>query len=132
MTNLKLRPTAYQIFYLNAFFFLPFDRCYMIFTYFASFTDYDYGIFEVISNWHVEGSKFSGKILEILAENLSKSWAPRSSGSLFFSKSVGQICPIVLYFFWTLSPGFENNHTFKCWSGIFAIIFTSLIMLENS
>ena len=30
-----------------------------------------------------------------------------------------QICPVVLHLFWTFSPGFENNHTFKCWSGIF-------------
>ena len=33
--------------------------------------------------------------------------------------------------FWTLSPGFENNHTFKCWSGIFPTILTYMIMLEN-
>ena len=33
--------------------------------------------------------------------------------------------------FWTLSPWFENNHTFKCWSGIFATILTIMIMLEN-
>ena len=29
---------------------------------------------------------------------------------------MGQICPIVLHLFWILSPGFENNHSFKCWS----------------
>ena len=29
-------------------------------------------------------------------------------------ESTGQICPVVLHLFWTLSPGFENNHTFKC------------------
>ena len=33
--------------------------------------------------------------------------------------------------FWTLSPGFENNHTFKCWSGIFATILTYMNVLEN-
>ena len=38
------------------------------------------------------------------------------------SWSKGQICPVVLHLFWTLSPGFENNHTFECWSGIFPTI----------
>ena len=46
-------------------------------------------------------------------------------------ESTGQICPVVLHLFWTLSPGFENNHTFKCWSGIFPTILTYMIMLEN-
>ena len=30
-----------------------------------------------------------------------------------------------------LSPGLENNHTLKCWSGIFPTILTNMIMLEN-
>ena len=46
-------------------------------------------------------------------------------------ESTGQICPVVLHLFWTLSPIFENNHTFKCWSGIFPTILTYMIMLEN-
>ena len=46
-------------------------------------------------------------------------------------ESTRQICPIVLHLFWTLSPGFENNHIFKCWSDIFPTILTYLIMLEN-
>ena len=46
-------------------------------------------------------------------------------------ESMGQICPVVLHLFWTLSPGFENNHIFKCWSGIFPTILTYMIMLEN-
>ena len=29
-------------------------------------------------------------------------------------ESTGKICPVVLIRLWTLSPGFENNHTFKC------------------
>ena len=33
--------------------------------------------------------------------------------------------------FRTLSPGFENNHIFKCWSGIFPNILTYMSMLEN-
>ena len=33
--------------------------------------------------------------------------------------------------FLDLAPGFENIHTFKCWSGIFPTILTYTIMLEN-
>ena len=43
----------------------------------------------------------------------------------------GQICPVVLHLFWTLSHGFENTHTFKCWSDIFPTILTYIFMLEN-
>ena len=39
-------------------------------------------------------------------------------------KSMGQICPVVLHLFWTLSPGFKNNHTFKWLYGIFPAILT--------
>ena len=46
-------------------------------------------------------------------------------------ESMGQICPVVLHLFWTLYPGFENNHTFKCWSCTFPTILTYIIMLEN-
>ena len=46
-------------------------------------------------------------------------------------ESTGQICPVVLHLFWTLSPGFENNHTFRCWSGNFPTILTYIIVLEN-
>ena len=46
-------------------------------------------------------------------------------------ESTGQIFLVVLHLFWTLSPGFENFHTFKYWSGIFPTILTYMIMLEN-
>ena len=46
-------------------------------------------------------------------------------------KTTGQICPILLTRIWTLSPGLENDHTLKCWSGIFPSILTYMIMLEN-
>ena len=46
-------------------------------------------------------------------------------------KSTGQICPIILYLFWTFCPGFRNNHTFKCWFAIFPTILTYMIMMEN-
>ena len=42
-------------------------------------------------------------------------------------ESAGQICPFVLHLFSTLSPGFENNHTFKCSAGIFQTILTYII-----
>ena len=46
-------------------------------------------------------------------------------------ENTGRICPLVLHLFWTVSPGFENKHTFKCWPGIFPTILTYMIMLEN-
>ena len=36
-------------------------------------------------------------------------------------------CPGIL----PVSSWFENNHTFKCWSGIFPKILTDMIILEN-
>ena len=46
-------------------------------------------------------------------------------------KTMGKICPVLLTRIWTLSLGLENNHTRKCWSGIFPTILTYMIMLEN-
>ena len=58
-----------QIINLNAFFFFLltgaswyYHTIYLVFTYFASFTDYEDDIFEGISNLHVQGSKLGGKI----------------------------------------------------------------------
>ena len=38
------------------------DIIYLVFKYFALFTDYEDDYFEVISNLHVQGSKVGGKI----------------------------------------------------------------------
>ena len=46
-------------------------------------------------------------------------------------RSTEKICPVLSTRIWTLSPGLENNHTLKSWSGIFPTILTSMIMLEN-
>ena len=46
-------------------------------------------------------------------------------------RTTGQICAILSTRIWTLSPGLENNHTLKCWSGIFPTILTYVCMLEN-
>ena len=61
-----------QIFKLNAFFFFLFPGatwCYhticLVFIYFATFTDYEYDIFEVISNMQIQGSKFGGEITNL-------------------------------------------------------------------
>ena len=70
MTNLKLQQYRLnQIFYSLAFFVFLFTGAtwyyhaiYIVFTYFASFTAYEDDIFEVISNLHVQGSKFGGKL----------------------------------------------------------------------
>ena len=45
---------------------------------FASFTDYKGDIFEVISNLHVQGSKFAEKLTN-LAENLKKKLNSKSA-----------------------------------------------------
>ena len=54
---------------LNAFFLFLFKgvkryyhTIYLELTYFAYFTDYEDDMFEIISNLHVHGSKFGGKI----------------------------------------------------------------------
>ena len=61
-----------QILNLNAFLFFLFtgatwydNTIYLVFRYFASFTHYEDDIFEVISNMHVQGSKFGGKITNL-------------------------------------------------------------------
>ena len=93
-TNSKLRQNSVnQIFYPNAFFFFLltgaiwyYHAIYIVFTYFASYAGYEDDIFEVISNLHVQESKFGGKIYKF-GGNLKKSWAPQSSWSSFFSRS---------------------------------------------
>ena len=44
-------------------------------------------------------------------DNVKKRW-----------KTTGQIYPVLSTRIWTLSPGLENNHSLKCWSGIFPTI----------
>ena len=46
-------------------------------------------------------------------------------------RTTGQIGPVFSTRILTLSPGLENNHTFKCWYVIFPTIRTYMIMLEN-
>ena len=88
-----------QTFNLNAFSFFLFTGatwyyhtiC-LVITYFASFTDYEDDIFQVISNWHVQRSKFGQKIKN-LAANLKKKWTPQSLWSLFFPSLKGPWTP---------------------------------------
>ena len=83
-----------QIFNLKAFFFFLFTGatwyyhtiC-LVITYFASFTDYEDDIFEVISNWHVQGSKFGGKINKYGGKSFLKIQLHRVHGVCFF-----QVC----------------------------------------
>ena len=42
-------------------------------------------------------------------------------------KSRGEIRPILTTRIWSFSPGLENNHTLKCWSGIFPTILTYIL-----
>ena len=69
---------VHQIFNLNAFFCFLLTGAtwyhptiYLVFTYFASFTDFEDVSFEVISNLHVEGYKF-GDFLKKFGKNLKK------------------------------------------------------------
>ena len=50
---------------------------------------------------------------------------------LILFESKGQICPNVLYLFWTLSHGLEKTDTLKCGSGIFQYTLNYMIMLKN-
>ena len=60
--------------------------CYIVFTYFASFTGYEDAIFEVVSNLHVEGSKFGGK-LDKFGEKSFKKLNSAEYMEFVFSKS---------------------------------------------
>ena len=97
MTNLKLgQNSVNQISNPHAFIFFLltgasryYQAFYIVFAYFASFTGYEDDIFEVISNFQVQGSKF-GKKLTNLAENLFKNLTPEFM-EFVFSKSEGQM-----------------------------------------
>ena len=62
---------------MNSFFFLLtgttwyYHTLYLVFTYFASFTNYKDDIFEGISNFHFQGSEFGEKNYKF-GENLKK------------------------------------------------------------
>ena len=73
--------------------------------------------------------KIVGKILD---QHLSV-WLFSNPGDQvqILVESMGQICPVVLHLFCTLSSGFKNKHTLKCLSGIFPTILTSIFLLEN-
>ena len=59
----------------------------LVFTYFALFTYYEDDIFEVISNLHVQGSKFGGKIKKFDRKSLKKVELHGVHGVRFF-----QVC----------------------------------------
>ena len=101
-TNLKMRQkSVYKIFNQRAFFFFLltgatwyYPAIYIVLTYFAWFTGYEYDIFEVISNLHVQESKFGGKF----GKKSYKNWTPPSSWSFFFP------CLINPFFFSLTDP----------------------------
>ena len=68
MTNLKSRQNSVsQKFYPHAFFFfLLTGATWYYHAIYTVFTGYEVDIFEVISNKHIQGSKFGGKSLKIL------------------------------------------------------------------
>ena len=82
------------MFNINAFFFFLltgatsyYHTIYLVFTYFALFTDYEDDIFEVISNLHVQGSKFGGKINKFGGKSKKKVELHGVHGVCFF-----QVC----------------------------------------
>ena len=61
--NHKFNPSAFFFFLLTGATWY-YHTIYLVFTYFESFTDYEDDIFEVISNLHVQGSKFGGNSIK--------------------------------------------------------------------
>ena len=83
--------------------------------------------------WQISNIIIYVKIVGKIPDQLWSVWLfsnPRDNVQILV-ESTGQVCLIVLHIFWTLSPGFGNNHTFKCWSGIFPTILPYMIMLEK-
>ena len=83
-----------QIFNLNAFFFFLltgatwyYHTIYLVSIYFASFIDYENEIFEVISNLHVQGSKFGGKMNKFGGVCFFKVWCVPSEEVFLRSSS---------------------------------------------
>ena len=57
---------------------------YAYIAYFASFTYYEDDILEVISNWHVQGSKFNGKFTNLKGKSKKKVELHGVHGVCFF------------------------------------------------
>ena len=62
----------YILFFLLTSVAWYYHTIYLEFTYFASFTDYEGDISEIISNLHIQGSKFGGKIYKFAEKSFKK------------------------------------------------------------
>ena len=85
-----------QIFNLIAsFFFLLtgvawyYYTIYLVFTYLALFLEYEDNIFEIISNLHIQGSKFGGKINKFGGKSKTKLNSPEFMGFVFSGSALG-------------------------------------------
>ena len=133
-----------EIFNLNAFFFFLltcdtwyYHSIYLVFTYFESFTDHEDDIFEVISNFHIQGSKFGGKITkfgrnsfkklhstEFMEFVFSKSSENRLFESKIFVNSILKPCCMQstglphLFFFYCTSFGRKLNKSNLWWKSL--------------
>ena len=128
-TILKLwQNSVNQTFNLNAFFFFLltgaqwyYHTIYLVFTYFASFTDYEYDIFEVISNLHIQGSNFGGKIAKFCGKSFKK-FNSTEFMMFVFSKSVP-------WYMWPTQSWGLNLNMWTCWrSKVFEICQILLLL----
>ena len=73
------------------------------------------------------------RLLEKISDQHLNVWLLSNPGDKVQKRwrTAEQICPVLSTGIWTFSPGLENNHTLKSWSGIFPTILTYMIMLEN-
>ena len=72
------------------------DIC-LVIAYFASFTDYENDIFKVISNWHVEGYKFAGKVNKFGGKSNKKFKIHKVHGVQFFAGLTNPLCSFTFY-----------------------------------
>ena len=101
LANLKLQQNSVnQIFNPCAFFFFLstgatwyYHAIYIVFAYFPSFTGYRYDIVEVISNLHIQGSKFGGKFYKFGGKSFKK-FNSADFMEFFFSKSASSISSV--------------------------------------
>ena len=76
--------------------FLPFDRSYMILTYFASFTGFEDVIFEVVSNFHIQGSTLVGKFEKFGGKSVLKLNSAEFIEFVFSWSDVSLVCFFLL------------------------------------
>ena len=77
----------------------------------------------ILSNYVINRPGVAGAVLQtasrsinsVIADQHLSVWLLSNPGDKvqILVESMGQICPVVLHLFWTLYPGFENNHIYS-------------------